>query len=198
MHKKPSHDDDGKNDSGIYPLYPMSIDQPNKGVQVPLKPTKKPSKIPTKTEPPLKYDFDNYDVTDENEEDDDKKHTQNGAYGPGFFNPTLTKHQYSDYDQSIYNNDNFHRLPPNQPKPQKPNQYNPFLLQHGNGKHELINILGAQNFPPHIEHILQQFQGGHNGNNDGQSQQSFGISTQNGLNFSYGIQHPASVLSLFK
>lgn len=198
MHKKPSHssDDDGKGDSGIHPLYPLSIDQPAKGVQVPVvKPTKKPSKTLPKTEPPLKYDFDNYDVIDEDDEEENKKRPQqNGPYGPGFFNPSLTKHPdatYPDYDQGIYNNDNYHRLPPHQQKPQKPNEYNPYIIQHGDSKHELINILGGQNLPPHIEHILQQFQGANEGGSDNnQPQTPFGINTQNGLNYPYGIQHP--------
>lgn len=199
LYKKPSQnsDEDSKGDSGIHPLYPLSIDQPAKGVQVPnVKPTKKPSKTLPKTEPPLKYDFDNYDVIDEEDENDNKKRPQqNGPYGPGFFNPTLTKHpdpSYPDYDQGIYNNENFHRLPPQQQKPPNPNQFNPYILQHGDSKHELINILGGngQNLPPHIEHILQQFQGANDGNSDGQSQPPFGINSQNGLNYPYGIQRP--------
>lgn len=225
MHKKPiehEHDnehDDHKEENGIHPLYPTNIGQPNKGVQVPAKPTKKPSKtdtkypgpfLPTKPEPPSKYDFDNYDdVDDENGGGDDdnadgdaandhKKPIQPGL-GPGFFNPTLTKHQYADYD---FNGDNYHRLPPHQQqKPQKPppNQYNPYIIPHGDGKHDLINILGgnAQNLPPHlrIEHILQQFQGGNGGNGgdvNGQTQPTYGVhQTQNGLNYAPFGQHPS-------
>lgn len=189
---KPGSDD---NEDDGRPLYPIPIDQPTKGG----KPTKKPSKIPTKTEPPLKYDFDSYDVIDEDgehEDDDNKKHMQNGGYpGPGFFNPGLTKHQYPDYDQGIYN-ENFHRLPPHQTQPPKPNQFNPYLVQeHGNdaSKHELINLLGGnQNLPPHvrIEHILQHIQGANDANGDGgHSQPPFGFNTQNGLNYPFGI-HP--------
>lgn len=207
-HKKQieSGNDDRKEENGIHPLYPTNIAQGNKGVQTLAKPTKKPTKtdskypgpllpqVPTKNEPPSKYDFDNYDDVDE--EEDDKKPISPGlGPGPGFFNPTLTKHQYSDYD---FNGDNFHRLPPPQ-KPQKPNQFNPYIIQHGDGKHELINILGgnAQNLPPHlsIDHILQQFQGANSGpgaENGGQPQSPYGVhQTQNGLNYPFGGgQHP--------
>lgn len=203
-HKKPfeSDNDDRKEENGIHPLYPTSITQPNKGIQVPAKPSKKPSKTeskypgpfipPPKTEAPPKYDYDNYDGVDE-EEDDDKKPIAPGL-GPGFFNPSLTKHPYPEYD---FNSDNYHRLPPHQQKPQKPNQYNPYIIQHGDGKHELINILGgnAQNLPPHlrIEHILQQIQGGNTGSDDGQSQPPYNVhQTQNGLNYPFSIgQHPS-------
>lgn len=212
MHKKPleTENDDRKEENGIHPLYPTNIGQPNKGVQVPLKPSKKPSKTdskysgplmpqvatpppPTKPDPPSKYDFNHYDDIDD--EEDDKNPIPTGL-GPGFFNPTLTKHQYTDYD---FNGDNFHRLPPHQQKPQKPNQYNPYIIQHGDGKHELINILGgnAPNVPPHIsiEHLLQQFQGGNGGPGDvsSQSQQPYGVQqTQNGLNYPFGIgQRPS-------
>lgn len=147
----------------------------------------------TKPEPP-KYDFDNYDDVD----DDDEEKKPSPGLGPGFFNPTLTKHQYADYD---FNGDNYHRLPPNQhpQKPQKPNQFNPYIIQHGDGKQELINILGGnpQNIPPHlrIEHLLQQFQGANAGAGDvnGQSQPNYGVhQTQNGLNYPFGIgQHPS-------
>lgn len=200
--------DDNEDDDGHgRPLYPIPVDQPTKGG----KPTKKPSKVPTKTEPPLKYDFDSYDEIDEDDEHDNnenKKHPQHngGGYGPGFFNPTLTKHQYTDYDQGIYNNENYHhRLPPHQTQPPKPNQFNPYLMQHGGdggaggagaNKHELINLLGGnQNLPPHvrIEHILQHIQGANEANGDvgGHSQPPFGFNTQNGLNYPFGIQHPA-------
>lgn len=164
---------------------------------MPTKPTKKPTKV----EPPSKYDnFDNYDDVDEEEEDDKKPFSPGPGPGPGFFNPTLTKHQYSDYD---FNGDNYHRLPPPQNKPQKPNQFNPYIIQHGDGKHELINILGgnAQNLPPNlnIEHILQQFQGANGGSGvDGgasQPQSPFGVhQTQNGLNYPFGMgQHPLHI-----
>lgn len=195
-------DDRKEENNGIHPLYPINIDQPMKGVQVPSKPSKKPSKTdtkfpgpftpqqpPIKHEPPSKYDFDNYD--DIEEDDDNKKPLPvNGGIGPGFFNP-LTKHQYSDYDQAIFNNGDYQR--PHQQKPQKPNQYNPYVVQHGDGKHELINILGGngQNLPPHlrIEHILQQFG---NADENGHSQSTYsGHQTQNGLNYPFGLgQHP--------
>lgn len=167
---------------------------------MPQKPTKKPSKTdskypgpyieptPSKVEPTPTYDFDNYD--DDESEDDHKKPMQPGLT-PGFYNPSLNKHQYSDYD---YNGNNFHRLPPQ--KPQKPNQFNPYIIQHtGEGKPELINILGgnAHNLPPHFQHILQQFQGGNTGLGDinGQPQTSYGGQTQNGLNYPFGINHPS-------
>lgn len=188
---------DHKEENGIHPLYPMNIGQSNKGVQVPTKPTKKPIKT---TPTPTKHEYDNfdhYDDIDDEDENDDKKPI---SPGPGFFNPSLTKHQYSDYD---FNGDNYHRLPPpSQSKPQKPNQFNPYVIQHGDGKHELISILGGngQNLPPnlHLEHILQQFQGTNGGSNvdgggAGQSQSPFGIhQTPNGLNYPFGIgQHPS-------
>lgn len=202
-HKIKPSDENDDDDVQHRPLYPIPVDQPTKGG----KPTKKPSKVPTKTEPPLKYDFDSYDVIDEEDDhdnDEHKKHPQHngGGYGPGFFNPTLTKHQYPDYDQNIYNNENFHRLPPHQTQPPKPNQFNSYLMQHGGdgaaggSKHELINLLGGgQNLPPHvrIEQILQHIQGANDANNEGggHSQPPFGFNTQNGLNYPFGIQHPA-------
>lgn len=202
MHKNPdeSSNDDRKEDNGIHPLYPTNIQHPLNGVQVPIK-TAKPTKSstpppPPKVEPPSKYDFDNYDDFEEEDDENNEENEDDGKkIGPGFFNPTSTKHQYNDYDQSIFNNENFHRLPPNQPKPQKPNQYNPFIIQHGDGKHELINILGG-NLPPHvrIEHILQQIQGGNGGNANSQSQSPYGQShqMQHGLNYPFGFgQHPS-------
>lgn len=191
MHKTPDENanDDRKEENGIHPLYPTSIQHPFNGIQVPMK-TTKPTK-PSKIEPPSKYDYENYDEFEDEDDDDEKK----AHIGPGFFNPTLTKHQYTDYDHGIYNNENFHR-PHNLPKPQKPNQYNPFVIQHGNGKHELINILGG-NLPPHlhIEHILQQIQGGNTGGSDvnSQSQSPYGShQMQHGLNYPFGIgQHPS-------
>ncbi|XP_055308987.1 putative epidermal cell surface receptor isoform X2 [Sitodiplosis mosellana] len=194
MHIKPNENNDHKEENGIHPLYPTNIGQPNKGVQMPAKPTKGGSQAPSKHEPPSKYDnFDNYDDVDDEEEDDKKPISP----GPGFFNPSLTKHQYSDYD---FNGDNYHRLPPPHNKPQKPDQFNPYIIQHGNGKHELINILGgnAQNLPPnlHIEHILQQFQGENGGSGvdvGGQQQSPFGVhQTQNGITYPFGIgQRPS-------
>lgn len=226
-HTKPleNESDDRKGENGIHPLYPTNVGQPNNGVQVPMKSTKKPSKTdskypdpfalsphqPTKVEPPSKYDFDSYDddvddIDDEEEEDggggDDGKRPISPGLGPGFFNPTLPKPQYTDYD---FNGDNFHRpssssaSSPHQHKPQKPNPYNPYIIQHGDGKHELINILGgnAQNIPPqiNIEHLLHQIQGGHTGGGDvnGQSQPTYGIQqTPDGLNYPFGIgQRPS-------
>lgn len=198
MHKKPDENanDDNQKENGIHPLYPTNIHNPFNGVQVPIK-TTKPTKLPPTTTTSSKYD---YEYEFEDDDDDDKKPIAN--IGPGFFNPTLTKHQYIDYDQNIFNNnENYHRLPStphnNQPKPQKPNQYNPFIgQQHGNGKHELINILGG-NLPPHlhIEHILQQIQNGNSGGSDvnSQSQSPFGShQLQHGLNYPFGIgQHPS-------
>ncbi|XP_031630800.1 putative epidermal cell surface receptor isoform X2 [Contarinia nasturtii] len=205
IHKKPieNENNDHKEENGIHPLYPTSIGQPNKGVQVPVKPTKKPTKTdtkypgpiisqaPTKLEPPTKYDsFDNYDDVDE--EDNDKKPIS-PELGNGFFNPSLTKHQYPDYD---FNGDSYHRLPP-ETKPQKPNQYNPFIIQHGDGKHELILGGNGQNHHLNIEHILQQIQGGNGGSgiDGGQSQPPYGVHHQapNGLSYPFGIgQHPLS------
>lgn len=198
-HKIKPGSDVNEDDDGA-PIYPIPVDQPTKG----SKPSKKPSKTSTKTEPPLKYDFDSYDVIDEDDDHEDggehKKPNQHagGAYGPGFFNPTLTKHQYPDYDQGIYNNENFHRLPPHQTQPPKPNQFNPNWVQHGGdaGKHELINILGNNpNLPPHvsIEQILQHIQGTNDGSGvygGGHSQPPFAPNTPNGLNYPFGIQHP--------
>lgn len=206
-HKKPidNENDDRKEENGIHPLYPTNIGQPNKGVQVPMKSTKKPTKIdsnypgpsiiPTKTEPPSKYDnFDNYDDVDE-EENDKKPLSPGSGPGPGFFNPTLTKHQYPDYD---FNGDNYHRLPPPHTKPQKPNQFNPYIIQHGDGKHELILGGNTQNLPPHLQHVLQQFQDGNVGGGagvdaNGQLQPPYGVhQNQNGLNYPFGIgQHPS-------
>lgn len=183
-------------------MYPTNIHNPFNGVQIPIKITK-PTKLPPTISTPSKYDYE-YDEF-EDDDDEDKKTIAN--IGPGFFNPTLTKHQYIDYDQNIFNNnENFHRLPSsphnNQPKrqkpqkPQKPNQYSPFIGQNVNGKHELINILGG-NLPPHlhIEHILQQIQNGNSGGSEGngQSQSPFGShQLQHGLNYPFGIgQHPS-------
>lgn len=125
-HKNPieNDSDDRKEENGIHPLYPT-----NNGVQVPMKSTKKPSKTdskypefaspqqhPTKIEPPSKYDFDSYDdVSDDEDEEDDNGDEENDdvgkrpispGLGPGFFNPSLPKPQYNDYD---FNGDNFHR-----------------------------------------------------------------------------------------
>lgn len=207
------------------PLYPANGEQPNEGEQEPVKSTKKPSKTdskypnesfvpyqPTKVDPPSKYDFDNYedndegdddDVSEEEEDDEGGKRPIPPGLGPGFFNPTLPKPQYTDYD---FNGDNFHR-PSSSPhehqhqhKPQKPNPYNPYIIQHhGDGKHELINILGgnAQNIPPqiNIEHLLHQIQGGHTGAVDvnGQSQPTYGIQqTPDGLSYPFGVgQRPS-------
>lgn len=215
-HHKPLENDSGdhKEVNGIHPLYSTNVGQPNKGVQVSTKSTKKPSKTdskypesfapPNKEEPPSKYDFDNYDDDDsddtdnEEDDDDDRKRPNSPGLGPGFFNPTLPKPQYTDYD---FSGDNFHRpsSSPHQHKPQKPNPYNPYIIQHGDGKHELINILGgnAQNIPPqiNIEHLLHQIQGGHTGAVDvnGQSQPAYGIQqTPDGLSYPFGIgQRPS-------
>lgn len=203
IENKPSPNDERKEENGIHPLYPSFIEHPFKGVQGPGKPSKKPTKtdtkftgspqLPTKTGvSPNKFDFDPYDS-------DDKEHHKhdhdlaNGSNepsigpgpGPGFFNPSLTKHQYADYDQAIYQNGG------EQQKPSKPNQFNPYLIPHGDNRQELLNILGGngpQNLPPHlrIEHILQQFQG----NGDGeQTPPPFGNpqQNQNGLNYQFGI-----------
>lgn len=206
-HKKPieNEQDDRKEENGIHPLYPTNIGEPNKGVQVSNKPSKKPSKTdtkyqgpfaPPKIEPPSKYDFDNYDDVDD--EDDNKRPTSPGL-GPGFFNPTLTKPQYSDYD---FGGDNFHRPSSHQFKPQKQNPYNPYIIQHGDGKHELISILGGngQNLPPqiNIEHLLHQIQGGNAGNGgaNSQSQPPYGAQqTPDGLNYPFGIgQRPSQYI----
>lgn len=182
-----------------------------------MKPTKKPTKTdskypgpyapqpPTKVDPPSKYDFDNYDNIENEDVDNDEKQPISPGLGPGFFNPTLTKPQYSDYD---FNGDNFHHpSPPNQHnKQQKPNSFNPYILhqQHGDGKHELISILGgnAQNLPPQIsiEHLLHQIQGGTAGAGDGngQSQPPYGVQqTPDGLNYGpFGIgQRPPPFIS---
>lgn len=172
-----------------------------------MKPTKKPTKTdtkfpgpyapqpPTKVDPPSKYDFDNYDNIENEDVDNDEKQPIAPGLGPGFFNPTLTKPQYSDYD---FNGDNFqHASPPNQHKQQKPNPFNPYILhqQHGDGKHELISILGgnAQNLPPQIsiEHLLHQIQGGTAGAGDvnGQHQPPYAVQqTPDGLNYGpFGI-----------
>lgn len=214
MHKIPNENenenDDGKIENGIHPLYPMNIGQPDKGVQLPPHLSKKPSNMdtkysgpfapqkPTKAPLPPKYHFDNYDDVDVDENDDEKPISP--GLGSGFFNPTLTKHQYSDYD--FGGGDNFHRLPPHAQNPHTSNQYNPYIMQeqqqqHGDGKHELINILGgnAQNLPPHLQHILQQFQGGNTGLADisNQNQQPYGgHQAPNGHNYPFSIgQHPS-------
>lgn len=184
-----NEDENGK-ENGIHPLYSTNNERPHKGV-VSQKPMKKPTKSDSKYQGPFaslpspppqstentKYDFDNYD--DGDEEQSNKKlppPTQNGnGPGPGFFNPSITKHQYSDYDQTLFNNGDFH-----QPQQQKPHKqpYNPYIIQHGDGQQELINILGgnAQNIPPHlrIEHILQHIQGTGAADNDGQTQSTYG------------------------
>lgn len=193
-------------------MYPTSITQPNKGVQIGLKPTKKPTKTdskypgpyapqpPTKVEPPSKYDFDNYDNIENEDVDNDEKQPIPPGLGPGFFNPTLTKPQYSDYD---FNGDNFHHPSPpiNQHKQQqKPNPFNQYILhqQHGggggsDGKHELISILGGNAPQISIEHLLHQIQGGTasgaGGDINGQSQPSYAVQqTPDGLNYGpFGI-----------
>lgn len=205
-------DDENGKENGIHPLYPTKDERPNKGngngAQKPIKkPTKNDSKYPggpyaskpiASNENP-KYDFDNYDIVDEDDEDvDDEDHVHGNKKGhnhagPGFFNPTITKHQYGDYDQSVYTNGgDFHR-PTQQQKPHK-SSYNPYIIQHQNGQQELISILGSngQNLPPNlsIEHILQHIQGngGANvGNGDIESHPAYGIQqTANGLNFPFG------------
>lgn len=218
MHQNPleNDSDDHKEAHGI------NAGQPNKGVQVSTKSTKKPSKTdskysepfaptppphqPNKEDPPSKYDFDNYDGDEDDDEDDVDGEEENGddgkrpispGLGPGFFNPSLPKPQYTDYD---FNGDNFHRpSSPHQHKPQKPNPYNPYIIQHGDGKHDLINLLGgnAQNIPPqiNIEHLLHQIQGGHTGavDGNGQPQPAYGIQqTPDGLGYPFNIgQRPS-------
>lgn len=213
MHKKPIETGygDSKMQNGIHPLYPMNIGNPDKGVQVMPNSLKKPLNMdtkysdsmmaqkPTKAQLPSKYHFNNYDevgdVNDDGGADDDGKKPISPGLGSGFFNPTLTKNQYTDFD---FNGDNFHRLPPNVQKPHAPDQYNPYIIQqHGDGKQELINILGgnAQNLPPHLQHILQQIQGGNDGAADISihNQQPYGgHQVQNGLNYPFAIgQHPS-------
>lgn len=231
-HKKPhanehNEHNNNKDENGIgHPLYPTSITQPNKGVQIGQKPTKKPTKTdskypgpyaphppqqtPTKIEPPSKYDFDNYDnIENEDVDNDEKQPPIPPGLGPGFFNPTLTKPQYSDYD---FNGDNFHHPSPpinhHQQHKQQPHHqqkpFNPYILQqHGGGgsgvdggKHELISILGgnAQNLPPQIsiEHLLHQIQGGTGtggGDVNSQSQPPYAVQqTPDGLNYGpFGI-----------
>jgi len=164
-----------KDENGIHPLYPSSIDNPSKGVQVPSKPTKKATKTETKFPGPFetpskpgqstKYDFNHYDDVNEH-----IKPEHDGQPGPGFFNPSITKHQYPDYDQTVFQNG-----PPAQ-KPSKPNQFNPYLIPPGGNRQEIFNILGGnipQNVPPHllgshIEHLLQQIQ--ENGGDGGEHQ----------------------------
>lgn len=189
-------------------MYPTNIGDPNKGVQIPTKPTKKPSKTeskypgpfasqtPPKVEPPSKYDFDNYDDTNDDDDDDDNKRPIPPGLGPGFFNPNLNKPQYPDYE---FSGDNFHRPSSHQYKPQKPNSYNPYIIQHGDGKHELISILGGngQSLPPqiNIEHLLHQIQGGSaaNGDINSQSQPPYGgQQNPDTLNYPFGIgQRPS-------
>lgn len=179
-----------------------------------MKPTKKPSKTDskyqgpfappttTKVEPPSKYDFDNYDDVNDSDDGDDgdgNKRPISPGIGPGFFNPTLNKPQYSDYE---FSGDNYHRPSPHQYKPQKPNSYNPYIIQHGDGKHELISILGGngQNLPPqiNIEHLLHQIQGGNTANGDinSQSQPPYGAhQTPDALNYPFGIgQRPSQYI----
>lgn len=207
-----AEDDENGKENGIHPLYPTKDERPGKGngsgSQKPMKkPTKNDSKYPggpyatkpTASHENPKYDFDNYDNVDEDDEDGDEEDHVHGNKkghnhpGPGFFNPTITKHQYGDYDQSVYTNGgDFHR-PTQQQKPHK-QSYNPYIIHHQNGQQELISILGSngQNLPPNlsIEHILQHIQGngGANvGGSDIESHPAFGIQqTANGLNFPFG------------
>lgn len=204
----PATEDEDRKENGIHPLYPSNVNNPSKGVQVPVKSTKKPSKTDFKFQGPFapqpphssntddsKFDFENYDEEDEDtgEVSANKKPTsptENGPIGPGFLNPSITKHEYSDYDQAIFNQGDFHR--PQQQKPQK-QPYNPFIIQHGDGQQELINILGgnSQNLPPHlrIEHILQHIQGNGGSDIEGQPQPPFnGQPSPNGINYPFG--HP--------
>lgn len=203
-------DDENGKENGIHPLYPTKDERPNKGIasgaQKPMKkPTKTDSKYPgvpygikpTASNENPKYDFNNYDIVDEDDEAEaDHVHGSKKGHnhaGPGFFNPTITKHQYGDYDESVYTNGgNFHR-PTSQQKPHKPS-YNPYIIQHPNGQQELLSILGSngQNLPPNlsIEHILQHIQGNGGANvapGDIESHPAYGIQqAPNGLNFPFG------------
>lgn len=202
--------------NGIHPLYPTNDGRPSKGVQPLEKPQKKPTKgdkfpgpfAPSAADnPPNKFEFNNYEDEEEELGPQHRPHapsTQNGSGpGPGFFNPTVNKNQYPDYDQSIFHNGQLGSTQQTLPN-QKPSPYNPYLTQGGNGPPnthavdhqdklppELLNILGgnAQNIPPHlrIEHLLQQIQGNGAGDGDGQQHPSFGVQQQG--NFPFG-QHP--------
>lgn len=172
--------------------------QTHKGTKKPIGDTKYIG--PYATQPPAttedtKYEFDNYDDVDEEEENDENvnqhghrvRPPNNGHEinpGPGFFNPSITKHQYPDYEQNIYTNgEDYHTqhgLPTNNnQKPIKQPPFNPYLIQHGNEQPEIINILAGngQNQPPHIslEHILQHIQGGGNTNPAINPQTHFGM-----------------------
>lgn len=165
----PSTNDDHKNDNGIHPLYPSYIEHPfNKGGQPSSKPAKKPTKndskfpgpyvTPTKTNPPNKHDFDQYENEDHTKHENIGPITNGaGGPGPGFFNPQV---------------DNT-------------NKYNPYAIPNGDNRQELLNILGGNSQPDlRIEHIIQHIQG--NGDAD-QSQFGNGQQHQNGLNYPFGI-----------
>lgn len=212
-------DDENGKENGIHPLYPIKDERPNKpsgsGAQKPMKkPTKTDSKYPggpyvskpTASNENPKYDLDNYDIVDEDDDDVDEEDHVHGNKkghnhpGPGFFNPTITKHHYGDYDQSVYNNGgDFHR-PTQQQKPHK-SPYNPYIIQHQNGQQELISILGSngQNLPPNlsIEHILQHIQGngGANvGGGDIETHPAYAVQqSANGLNFPFAQTPPIHV-----
>lgn len=215
-------------ENGIHPLYPTADGRPPKqqGVQPLDKPQKKPSKGDKFAGPfaPLggdqshtKYEFNNYD--DDEDVNVRPPHRpinpsvqQHGGPGPGFFNPSVSKNQYPDYDQAIFHNG---QIIPNQqhpgavgPGPQgKPPPFNPFLGNGGGGINNVAgagnndqdklspdlfaNILGAnaQNIPPHlrIEHLLQQIQGGADGGIGGDGQHPFGGPPQG--SFPFGQQH---------
>lgn len=168
--------------------------------------------------PPNKFEFNNYeDEDDEGLTLHRPTAPHNGGPGPGFFNPSATKNQYPDYDQAIFHNEQIPNRP-HPGAGQKPSAFNPFAVQGGNvvlgnGNNngnsngnsngaeqqdklptELLSILGgnAQNIPPHlrIEHLLQQFQGNGNVENDGQGQHPFGIPSQGGFPFSPQLNQP--------
>lgn len=163
-----------------HPLYPTVDGKPPKTPQH-EKPSKKPSKSDANkydsfaSQSPSsdpnhhnnKFDFVNYDDELTHHPND----AQNSGPGPGFFNPSASKNQYSDYDSYGHGgNVNGAQQPPGRPNPNTL-PFNPFQQNADHQSHqgqdkippELFNILGPnpQNLEPHIriEQLLQHIQG---------------------------------------
>lgn len=152
-----------------HPLYPTVDGKPPKIPQE--KPHKKPSKldnnsnkyhdsfthtIPEQNEDNNKFDYQNYDEDITNHHQHTNTNPQDP--GPGFFNPSTTKNQYSDYDHS-YGEQGVNHQKPNPPY----HQYGQDSIHPDKLPPELFNILGpnTQNVQPHIrlEQLLQHIQG---------------------------------------
>lgn len=151
-----------------HPLYPTVDGKPPKIPQE--KPHKKPSKldndankyhdsfthtIPDQNDDNNKFDYQNYDEDIINHHHNTNSNAQDP--GPGFFNPSTTKNQYTDYGDH-YGDAGVQ---------QKPNptyhQYGQDSIHSDKLPPELFNILGpnGQNVQPHIriEQLLQHIQG---------------------------------------